>query len=183
MTGTPARSSRSATGRTGARPSSRATNSATFSIASRHWFNWSPPRSTKPRSRLDRSHISTGHFPATTKRPRTDRGSSGEKLLPRRRLETSRRPRPRSQRKPRAPAAAPVPRPVVGFSSIWSHPDPHPAADPDPPPGTRDLPGHHPGVDVRPVRASIDRQDSGVQRQVLSDPHLQPDQLGHACSR
>ena len=103
--------------------------------------------------------------------------------LPRRRLETGRRPRPRSQGKPGAPAAAPVPRSVVGFSSIWSHPDPHPAANPDTPPGTRDLLGHHPGVDLTPVRVSLDRQDSGVQRQVLSDPHLQPDQLRHACGR
>jgi len=55
LTATPARSSRSATGRTEARPSSRATNSVTSSVASPHWFSWSPPRFTKRRSRLDRS--------------------------------------------------------------------------------------------------------------------------------
>jgi pullulanase/glycogen debranching enzyme len=48
-------SSRSAAGRTEARPSSRVTNSVTSSVASPHWFSWSRPRFTKQRSRLDRS--------------------------------------------------------------------------------------------------------------------------------
>ncbi len=56
-----------------------------------------------------------------------------------------------------------------------------PAADPDPPPGTRDLPGHHPRAGHS--RARLNSQHPGVQRQVLSDPHLEPDQIGHPRSR
>ena len=104
------------------------------------------------------------------------------RALSRNRLVPGRGPRSRSLRKPRAPAAATVPGPVVGFGS-WSDPDPHPGADPDPPSGTRDLPGHHPRAGHSRARASLNGQHSGVQRQVLSDPHLEPDQIGHPCSR
>jgi hypothetical protein len=49
-------------------------------------------------------------------------------------------PRSRSLWKPRALAPAAVPGPVVGFGSFWADPNPHRAADPDPPPGMGDCP-------------------------------------------
>ena len=83
-------------------------------------------------------------------------GQVAARELSRNRLVPSRGPRSRSLRKPRAPASAPVAGPVIGCGS-WSDPDPYPAADPDPPPGTpgsaRSPPpsGPQPGTPQRPA--------------------------------
>jgi hypothetical protein len=143
----------------------------------RHGRPSSLPPTPRDRHDVTRPSHATGSSPMTKKHRRTIKLA---RALSRNRLVPGRAPRSRSLRKPRAPASAPVAGPVVGFGS-WSDPDPYAAADPDPPPGTRVLPGHHPRAGHS--RARFNGQHPGVQRQVLSDPHLEPDQIGHPCSR